>query len=74
MPEGDFQAALDRVSASPIKVEAVNGMLPATLPVTGNEVNAQNLHDYLEKAFDRARRMGVRVAVFWAGMACSLSA
>ena len=67
MPEGDYQAALDRVSASPIKVEAVNGMLPATLPVTGNSVNAQNLHDYLEKAFDRARRIGVRVAVFGSG-------
>ena len=41
MPEGDFQAALDRVSASPIKVEAVNGMIPATLPLTGNNVNAR---------------------------------
>ena len=69
MSDEDFEKALGEVNQSPIKVEACNCLLPGTLKVTGPEVNAQALHDYLEKAFTRAQRLGVKVVVFGSGAA-----
>ena len=51
--EAEFCALRDRVLAAPIRVEAFNGMLPASLRVTGPDVNAQALHEYLDKTFPR---------------------
>ncbi|MBQ3668385.1 MAG: sugar phosphate isomerase/epimerase [Clostridia bacterium] len=69
MSDEEFEKALSDVNRASIKVEACNCLLPGTLKVTGPEVNAQALHEYLEKAFTRAQRLGVKVVVFGSGAA-----
>ncbi len=69
MSEQEFESTLREASQAPIKVEACNCLLPGSLKVTGPEVNAQALHDYLELAFTRAQKLGVKVAVFGSGAA-----
>ena len=64
MSEQDYAAALAKAANAGIKVEACNGMLPAEVRVTGPDVSAQKIHDYLELAFSRASKLGVEVVVF----------
>lgn len=64
MSEEEYQQAVKTVEAAKIRVEACNGMLPAEVKVTGPDVSAQQIHEYLEKAFARARRLGCEVVVF----------
>ena len=44
-----------------LKVLAVNRLLPADLPIVGPEVRAPELHMYLTRAFERCKRLNVRV-------------
>ncbi|MBE5791388.1 MAG: sugar phosphate isomerase/epimerase [Clostridiales bacterium] len=67
MTEEEFASVCALVDAAPIKVEACNCMLPGDIKVVGENVNAQAIHDYLDKAFARARRLGVKVVVFGSG-------
>lgn len=64
MTEEEYQAAVKAVDGAKIRVEACNGMMPASIKVTGPDVSAQQIHDYLDKAFARARRLGCDVVVF----------
>ena len=64
MSETDFNNAVKLADSARIRVEACNGMLPASVRVTGPDVSAQKIHDYLDLAFSRARRLGVEVVVF----------
>lgn len=64
LSEEEFNALAEKMDACPIHAEAFNGMLPASVPVTGTNVNASQQHEYLEKAFSRARRLGGKVVVF----------
>ena len=56
-----FQEFAAWCEGSGIRVTAVNRMLPKDLPIVGENVHASELHDYLKKAFERARRLKVRV-------------
>lgn len=67
MTEEEFEEASSIVDAAPINVEACNGMLPGEIKVVGEKVNAQVIHDYLDKAFARAKRLGVKIVVFGSG-------
>ncbi|MBQ3078573.1 MAG: sugar phosphate isomerase/epimerase [Clostridia bacterium] len=67
MSDEEFEKTTEIVDASPIKVEACNCLLPATIKVVGDEVNAQAIHDYLDKAFARVSRLGCKVVVFGSG-------
>ncbi|MBQ6715091.1 MAG: sugar phosphate isomerase/epimerase [Clostridia bacterium] len=67
MTKEEFASVCALVDAAPIKVEACNCMLPGDIRVVGENVNAQAIHDYLDKAFARARRLGVKVVVFGSG-------
>lgn len=67
MTEEEFASVCALVDAAPIKVEACNCMLPGDIKVVGENVNAQVIHDYLDKAFARAARLGVKVVVFGSG-------
>lgn len=64
MTEEEYQQAVRLVDAAGIRVEACNGMLPASVRVTGPDVSVQKIHEYLEHAFARARRLGCEVVVF----------
>jgi len=72
MTDEDYEKACALVDAAPIKVESCNGMLPGDLKIVGEEVNAQAIHDYLDKAFARAKRLGVKVVVFGSGRSRSV--
>ncbi len=67
MTDEEFEEACAIVDGAPIKVEACNSMLPGDIKVVGEEVNAQIIHDYLDKAFSRAKRLGVKIVVFGSG-------
>ncbi|MDO4740959.1 MAG: sugar phosphate isomerase/epimerase family protein [Eubacteriales bacterium] len=69
LSEEEFAALAEKIDCSPIKAEAYNGMLPASVPVTGPDVNASQQHEYLELAFSRARRLGGKVVVFGSAVA-----
>ena len=58
LSDEDFSRMCERVDRAPIRIEAFNGMLPGTLPVTGPNVDGGALDEYLEKSFARARRLG----------------
>ena len=64
LPEEDYERTVERVDNARIKVEACNGMMPASIRVTGPDVNAQEIHEYLDKAFARAKRLGAEIIVF----------
>lgn len=64
MSDAEYETAKQRVEKAPVKAEAFNVMLPGTLRVTGPEVNAAALHEYLDKAFARAKGLGGEVIVF----------
>lgn len=64
MTETEYANALAKAHSAHIKVEACNGMLPAEVRVTGPDVSAQKIHDYLDLAFSRAAKLGVKVVVF----------
>ena len=48
-------------AGSGIRVSAVNRLLPDGLSVVGPDVHAPALHDYLKRAFGRAKRLGAKV-------------
>lgn len=50
-------------AGSGLRVRAVNRLLPENLPIVGPDVRAPELHAYLKRAFERCRRLGVKVAV-----------
>ena len=53
---------------SGIHVRAVNHMLPEGLDIVGADVRAPELHDYLSRAFERCRRLNVRVVTLDAAL------
>lgn len=64
MSDEEFEEAVRLNEEAPIHVETMNGMLPGNLRVTGPNVSAQAIHDYLDRAFERAERLGAQVIVF----------
>lgn len=67
MSDEEFETIAALVDAAPIKVEAYNCQLPGSIKITGPSVDAQVIHDYLDKAFARAKRLGGVVSVFGSG-------
>lgn len=67
MTEEEYKEVCAVADNAPIKVEACNCMLPGDIKVVGEEVNAQIIHDYLDRAFSRAARLGVKIVVFGSG-------
>ena len=74
LSDGEFEQTRALVLASPIRVEAANGMLPGTLKVTGPMRDPQALSSYLDKAFRRAAELGVKTVVFGSGAARAVPA
>lgn len=64
MTEAEYEHAVKCTDAASIRVEACNGMLPAEVRVTGPDVSAQRIHEYLDAAFARAKRLGCEIVVF----------
>ena len=67
MTDDEFARAVALADDSSIKAEAFNVMLPGEIKIVGDEVNAQAIHEYLDRALPRAKRLGCKVVVFGSG-------
>lgn len=67
MSDDDYAALRRKVEASPIPVEAMNGMIPADYALCSEKGVGQEVRAYLDKAFTRAQELGVQVVVFGSG-------
>ncbi len=64
LSDDEFEELTAYTEAAGINIEAMYDMLPASLRVNGNDVFARQQHEYLEKAFYRARRLGASIIAF----------
>jgi len=67
LSEGDFESALARVKQSGLPAPAANLFLPATLKVTGAQINRDEQDRYVARAFTRLERLGTTILVFGSG-------
>lgn len=67
MEQKAFSELSSRMKDLPIRAEAFNCMMPASIPVTGPSVNASDIHAYLDVAFERAVQLGAEIVVFGSG-------
>jgi D-psicose/D-tagatose/L-ribulose 3-epimerase len=67
LSDGDFEQAAARIHEVGIPVPAMNLFLPATLKVTGPDLNVDQQMAYVRKAFARMARIGTTIVVFGSG-------
>lgn len=67
MSRDEFDLAREALARTGLPCEAVNCMLPGTMPVTGPNVDMEQVLSYLLTAFDRARALGTSLVVFGSG-------
>ena len=65
--DDEYKTALDALLKSPIRAEAFNIMMPASVPVVGPDARQANVRAYLDLALPRAAAMGCKVIVFGSG-------
>ena len=64
LSDDEFDELTAYIEAAGINIEAMYDMLPDALRVNGNDVRARLQHEYLDKAFYRAKRLGAKVIAF----------
>ncbi len=64
LPEGEFQAVVDRLGRAGIPCEACCIFYPRTVRLTGPDVDWAQVEDYDRRAIARAARLGAKVIVF----------
>ena len=67
LSDGDFTAAAATLGSLGLPTPVSNLFLPATLKVTGPEVDTAAQSGYVAKAFERVARLGVHIVVFGSG-------
>jgi D-psicose/D-tagatose/L-ribulose 3-epimerase len=67
LSDAEFEQAAARIRQVGLPVPAMNLFLPATLKVTGPDVNRDEQMAYVKKAFARLERIGTTVVVFGSG-------
>jgi sugar phosphate isomerase/epimerase len=67
LSDGDFAAAAATLASLGLPTPVSNLFLPATLKVTGPEIDTAAQTAYVSKAFERVARLGVRIVVFGSG-------
>ncbi len=72
MPEGEYEQLLADAVSFPIPVSKCNCLLPGEVVVVGPGADETVQRAYLEKAFSRARELGIDVAVFGSGRSRSV--
>ena len=69
LSDADFKEWMRKVNDAPLKVEAMNGMLPGKFRLTGPEADLKPVEEFLKLGFDRAQEFGLQVVVFGSGAA-----
>jgi len=59
----EFSSLKEKVGSSGLKCEACNNFFPASIRLTGNDVDNGKTEAYLDKALGRAAQLGVKVIV-----------
>ncbi len=67
LSDADFETALERVKAIGLPTPVTNLFLPATLKVTGPQIDPGQQMRYVTTAFSRLSRLGTRIVVFGSG-------
>jgi sugar phosphate isomerase/epimerase len=67
LPDADFEKAAADIKALGLPVPATNLFLPATLKVTGPDVDREQQMAHVRKAFTRLSRLGTQIVVFGSG-------
>ena len=67
LSDADYESALARIKELGLPVPVTNLFLPATLKVTGPEVDREEQIRYVRKAFARLSRLGTGIVVFGSG-------
>src|SRR4026209_1915412 len=67
LSDADTESALSQVKQLGLPVPVTNLFLPATLKVTGPEIDRDEQARYVRKAFTRLSRLGTRIVVFGSG-------
>jgi len=67
LADADFEKAVADLKQLGLPVPATNLFLPATLKVTGPEIDRDQQMTYVRKAFDRLSRLGTQIVVFGSG-------
>jgi D-psicose/D-tagatose/L-ribulose 3-epimerase len=67
LSDADFDAAAARIKALGIPTPAANNFLPATLKVTGPQIDTEAQMAHVRKALSRVSKLGVEVVVFGSG-------
>ena len=67
LSEADFETVAQDAARIGLPTPASNTFLPATLKVTGPDIDRDRQIEYVTKALDRVGRLGVRIVVFGSG-------
>ena len=65
--EAEFEDLRAAISGAPLKIEALNGFIPAHHRLTGPDVNLAAVLDYAGEALRRANALGVEIVVLGSG-------
>jgi D-psicose/D-tagatose/L-ribulose 3-epimerase len=67
LPDEEFEKAFEHIKQVGLPVPTTNLFLPATLKVTGPEIDREQQLTYVRKAFTRLQRLGTEIVVFGSG-------
>jgi len=67
LSDADFDKAVADVKRLGVQTPVTNLFLPATLKVTGPDIDREQQMAYVRKAFDRLSRLGTQIVVFGSG-------
>ena len=67
LSDGDFENAAKEIADAGVPIPVTNLFLPATLKVTGPQIDRDQQLTYVTRAFDRLARLGTRIVVFGSG-------
>lgn len=69
LKQPEFEEVLQRVNSSGVKCESCNNFFPPSMRLTGDDTNTETIMEYVEKALDRAAKLGAKRVVFGSGPA-----
>lgn len=66
LPQAEYDRFVERIDASPIKVEIFNLLLPlnGSIPIVGPKADPEQQHAWFREAFPKAARLGCKLMVF----------
>jgi len=67
LSDAEFEQAVERIKQIGLPVPATNLFLPATLKVTGPQIDPAQQTTYVTRAFTRLARLGTEIVVFGSG-------